>query len=78
MLIIRWMQLFSDSEKDFSKLMAILGLYFQILDDYCNLVCKEFSDNKSIGEDLTEGKFSFPIIHAVQMQKEGCHQVLNI
>lgn len=41
MLAIRLMQLFSDSEKDFSKLTAILGLYFQIRDDYCNLICKE-------------------------------------
>lgn len=41
MLAIRLMQLFSDSDKDFSKLTAILGLYFQIRDDYCNLTSKE-------------------------------------
>lgn len=43
MLAIRLMQLFSDSDKDFSKLTAILGLYFQIRDDYCNLMSKEVS-----------------------------------
>ena len=43
-----------------------LGLYFQIRDDYCNLSLKEYSENKSFCEDLTEGKFSFPIIHAIQ------------
>lgn len=43
MLAIRLMQLFSDSEQDFSKLTAILGLYFQIRDDYCNLTSKEVS-----------------------------------
>lgn len=44
------------------------GLYFQIRDDYCNLSLKEYSENKSFCEDLTEGKFSFPIIHAIQSQ----------
>lgn len=77
MLAIRLMQLFSDNKNDFSKLTAILGLYFQIRDDYCNLICKEYSENKSFCEDLTEGKFSFPIIHAVQTQKQD-RQVLHI
>jgi geranylgeranyl diphosphate synthase, type III len=76
MLAIRLMQLFSDNEKDFTKLTAILGLYFQIRDDYCNLNSKEYSENKSFCEDLTEGKFSFPIIHAVQCQTHD-RQVLR-
>lgn len=41
MLAIRLMKLFSESDKDFSKLTAILGLYFQIRDDYCNLTSEE-------------------------------------
>lgn len=41
MLAIRLMQLFSDYKSDFSKLSAILGLYFQIRDDYCNLRVQE-------------------------------------
>lgn len=43
MLAIRLMQLFSDNKEDYSKLTAILGLYFQIRDDYCNLSLKEVS-----------------------------------
>ncbi len=54
----------------------ILGLYFQIRDDYCNLSLKEYSENKSFCEDLTEGKFSFPIIHAIQSQSQD-KQVLR-
>ncbi|XP_073839387.1 geranylgeranyl pyrophosphate synthase quemao isoform X1 [Musca autumnalis] len=77
MLAIRLMQLFSDNKEDFSKLTAILGLYFQIRDDYCNLSLKEYSENKSFAEDLTEGKFGFPVIHAVQTQKHD-KQVLHI
>ncbi|XP_041774726.1 geranylgeranyl pyrophosphate synthase [Anopheles merus] len=77
MLAIRLMQLFSENRKDFTKLTAILGLYFQIRDDYCNLSMKEYSENKSYCEDLTEGKFSFPVIHAIQTQKYD-KQVLHI
>lgn len=76
MLAIRLMQLFSDNQQDFTKLTAILGLSFQIRDDYCNLTSKSYSDNKSYCEDLTEGKFSFPVIHAVRNQKD--RQVLHI
>lgn len=77
MLAIRLMQIFSDNKEDFSKLTAILGLYFQIRDDYCNLSLKEYTENKSFAEDLTEGKFGFPVIHAVRSQKQD-KQVLHI
>lgn len=56
---------------------ALSGLYFQIRDDYCNLSLKEYSENKSFCEDLTEGKFSFPIIHAIQTQKDDKQEVLR-
>ncbi|CAB3226549.1 unnamed protein product [Arctia plantaginis] len=77
MLAIRLMQLFSENKSDFTKLSAILGLYFQIRDDYCNLRVQEYTENKSYCEDLTEGKFSFPIIHAIR-NPEGDNQVLHI
>ncbi|KAH8262490.1 hypothetical protein KR026_008234 [Drosophila bipectinata] len=76
MLAIRLMQLFSTNKEDYSKLTAILGLYFQIRDDYCNLSLKEYTENKSFAEDLTEGKFGFPVIHAVRSQKQD-KQVLR-
>lgn len=41
MLAIRLMQLFSENTNDFTKLTGILGLYFQIRDDYCNLCLQE-------------------------------------
>ncbi|XP_054918100.1 terpene synthase isoform X3 [Dermacentor andersoni] len=69
-LAVRLMQLFSENKSDFSELIGTLGLYFQIRDDYANLVLKEYTDNKSFAEDLTEGKFSFPIIHAIQKHPE--------
>lgn len=44
MLAIRLMQLFSDNKSDFTKLAGILGLYFQIRDDYQNLCSKDVSN----------------------------------
>ncbi|XP_066602824.1 terpene synthase isoform X2 [Prorops nasuta] len=76
-LAVRLMQLFSDCKEDFTPLAGILGLYFQIRDDYCNLCLQEYSENKSYCEDLSEGKFSFPIIHAIQSHPED-RQIMNI
>ncbi|XP_018027115.1 geranylgeranyl pyrophosphate synthase [Hyalella azteca] len=76
-LAIRLMQLFSDCDASFSKLMDILGLYFQIRDDYANLCTQEYCDSKGYCDDLTEGKFSFPIIHAIHSRPK-CQQIINI
>lgn len=43
MLAIRLMQLFSANKEDFTKLAGIMGLSFQILDDYKNLNSKDVS-----------------------------------
>ncbi|CAL7936112.1 unnamed protein product [Xylocopa violacea] len=76
-LVVRLMQLFSDRKQDFTLLSRMLGLYFQIRDDYCNLYLDEYAQTKSYCEDLTEGKFSFPIVHAIQTNPEG-KQIINI
>lgn len=41
MLAVRLMQLFSENKSDFSKLSGLLGLYFQVNDDYINLNSKD-------------------------------------
>lgn len=33
---------------------------------------------KGFAEDLTEGKFSFPVIHALRNNTTGCRELLNI
>ncbi|XP_070159212.1 terpene synthase isoform X2 [Polyergus mexicanus] len=76
-LAVRLMKLFSTYEEDLSSLVAILGLYFQIRDDYCNLCLGEYTENKSYCEDLSEGKFSFPIIHALTTNPDD-RQIINI
>ena len=57
--------------------MNIIGIIFQIQDDYQNLSSPEYSHNKGLCEDLTEGKFSFPIIHSIRANPENL-QLLNI
>jgi geranylgeranyl diphosphate synthase type 3 len=47
-------------------LINTIGLLFQILDDYLNLASPEYTARKGHAEDLTEGKFSFPVIHAIR------------
>jgi len=76
-LAVRLMQLFSEFDENFTELTRLLGLYFQIRDDYANLKLDEYAANKSFAEDLTEGKFSFPIVHAIQTQPDD-NRVLKI
>ncbi|XP_071496478.1 geranylgeranyl pyrophosphate synthase-like [Diadema antillarum] len=76
-LAVRLMQLFSANKSDFKPLSDILGLYFQIRDDYANLCSKQYTENKSYCEDLTEGKFSFPIIHGIRSQP-GNTQLMSV
>ena len=69
-LAVRLMQLFSSSDQNFTELtrcdemkrelcqtrfFRLLGLYFQIRDDYANLRLASYAFNKSFAEDLTEG-----------------------
>ncbi|XP_069071900.1 geranylgeranyl pyrophosphate synthase isoform X2 [Pleurodeles waltl] len=76
-LAVGLMQLFSSYKRDLKPLLNTLGLFFQIRDDYANLNSKEYTENKSFCEDLTEGKFSFPTIHAIWSRPEST-QVQNI
>ncbi|XP_074597836.1 geranylgeranyl pyrophosphate synthase quemao isoform X2 [Brevipalpus obovatus] len=62
---VQLLQLFSDYDKDLSRIIFLLGVIFQIRDDYLNLQSNEYKENKSFCEDLTEGKFSFPIVHGI-------------
>ena len=50
---------------DFTKLVNDMAMYFQIRDDFINLADEEYMKSKSFCEDITEGKFSFPIVHAI-------------
>lgn len=45
MLGIRLLQLFSDYQSDLKNLVSLMGLYFQVRDDYANLMLAEVSSS---------------------------------
>lgn len=49
-------------------LCDMLGIIYQIRDDYLNLVDDTMQQKKGFAEDITEGKLSFPIIHALEQE----------
>ena len=63
--------------RDCVPLVNLIGIIYQIRDDHLNLQSTTYSTNKGLCEDLTEGKFSFPIIHAIR-SNPGNLQLLNI
>lgn len=62
---------------DCVPLVNLMGLVFQICDDYLNLSSSIYTQNKGLCEDLTEGKFSFPVIHSIRANP-GNLQLINI
>jgi len=66
-LAIKLMQAESAVNIDCAPLVSTVGILFQILDDHLNLSpTSGYTSLKGLCEDLTEGKFSFPVIHAIR------------
>ena len=65
------------TSRDCVPLVNLTGLIYQIRDDYLNLSSTIYTDNKGLCEDLTEGKFSFPIIHSIRSNPQNL-QLINI
>ncbi|KAF9580344.1 geranylgeranyl pyrophosphate synthetase, partial [Lunasporangiospora selenospora] len=76
-LAVKLMQAASDCPVDHVRLVELFGIHFQIRDDYLNLQSTQYSANKGFCEDLTEGKFSFPIIHSIRTDRSN-RKLLNI
>lgn len=73
-LSVRLLELFSPSPPAVScvPLANLLGIIYQIRDDYLNLVDANYSHMKGYaGEDLIEGKLSLPILHSIIQSKEA-------
>ncbi|KAF5399748.1 Geranylgeranyl diphosphate synthase type III [Paragonimus heterotremus] len=76
-LAVRLMQLFSTNQENYKPLLDTLGLLFQIRDDYANLVDTSYHKSKTYADDLTEGKFSFPIVCSIRTNPHD-NQVMSI
>lgn len=76
-LTIRLMELLSKfytgDKVSFSllPLCNMLGVIYQIRDDYLNLSDETMTVKKGFAEDITEGKLSFPIIHGINYEKQN-------
>lgn len=76
-LAINLLQLGSTVTAEFTPLVQQFGMIFQICDDYLNLKSTSYLQKKGLCEDLTEGKFSFPIIHSIRANP-GNRQLINV
>ncbi|KAJ3770901.1 farnesyltranstransferase [Lentinula raphanica] len=65
------------TDVDYVPLVNLIGVYFQIRDDLMNLQSPEYTTNKGFAEDLTEGKFSFPVVHSIHADQSN-RQILNV
>jgi geranylgeranyl diphosphate synthase type 3 len=63
---------------DVIPLARLIGILFQIQDDYISLCSENHQKLKGYCEDLTEGKFSFPVIHSIKNSASENSEVLNI
>ncbi|KAI6116006.1 isoprenoid synthase domain-containing protein [Pisolithus sp. B1] len=72
-LSVKIMMAFATTNTDvnYVGLIDLLGIYGQIRDDYMNLQSTEYTDAKGLADDISEGKFSFPVIHAIREKPEN-------
>ncbi|TLS21073.1 uncharacterized protein PpBr36_10645, partial [Pyricularia pennisetigena] len=80
LMVIRLMDAFlpaSAPKVSFNRFMLLLGRYFQIRDDYINLVSTQYSDAIGFCTDLDEGKCSFIILHAMNNASRSARNLLK-
>ena len=61
----------SEDKDALLPLVNLIGLLFQVRDDFMNLRSGDYALNKGYCEDLSEGKFSFPLIHAIRASSKA-------
>ncbi|KAJ8456151.1 hypothetical protein ONZ45_g18806 [Pleurotus djamor] len=66
-----------NKDVDYTPLVNLIGVYYQVRDDYMNLQSTEYSLNKGFAEDLSEGKFSFPVVHGIHADTSN-RQIYNV
>ncbi|XP_058797492.1 terpene synthase-like [Phymastichus coffea] len=78
-LPIRIMQILSDTKTDYTHLLHLFTLHGQYVNDTANLCQQQTWDAKAYLEDISEGKFTLPTIHAVRsgtFEGQTVHNIL--
>ena len=75
-LAVGLMQVFSEDKTDYSPLLNTLAYYFQVRDDFMNIMSTEYFANKSFCEDLTEENLAFP--SSMPSENPSDNQLLRI
>jgi geranylgeranyl diphosphate synthase, type III len=52
--------------QDFSNFTQMASLFYQVSNDYSDIVVNDCGEGKDFCGDIAEGKFTFPTIHAVK------------
>lgn len=55
------------TERDLSKLINLISVFYGIGNDLSDYVVNDLSEGKHFCDDLAEGKFNFPMVHAIKM-----------
>lgn len=67
----------TNANVDYIPLCNLIMVYYQIRDDYMNLQSDQYTNTKGFADDLSEGKFSFPIVHGILEQPEN-QLIMNV
>ncbi|XP_063906168.1 terpene synthase-like [Zophobas morio] len=62
---------------NFDLFLDRIGLFFQICNDYISLGSRKYAELKVFGDDITEGVFTFPMIHGIRARPED-HRLMDI
>ena len=60
------MQHMTKNNQDIAKVTKILSWFYCIINDYSDFVKADISEGKNLCDDMVEGKFTFPVIHAIK------------
>lgn len=65
-LAARLLSCHGENYASLSPFLNALGVYYQIQDDYLNLIDGGYQTSKGFCDDISEGKYSFPVIHSLR------------
>ncbi|RDA89093.1 hypothetical protein CP532_2241 [Ophiocordyceps camponoti-leonardi (nom. inval.)] len=67
-----------ESDESFTNLSRLLGRWYQVRDDYLNLLGGEYTKQKGFCEDLDERKLSYPVVCCCARDRSAREVILGI